>query len=50
MAEVISRSGKEVTVAVTVRLAGSLWEMKEAIQEGDQRGRLLRHGGGAEAL
>jgi hypothetical protein len=33
MAEVISRSGKEVTVSVTVRLAGSLWEMEEAIQE-----------------
>jgi hypothetical protein len=33
MAEVISRSGKEVTVAVTVRLAGSLWEMEEAIRE-----------------
>ena len=32
MAEVISRSGKEVKVAVTVRLAGSLWEMEEAIQ------------------
>jgi hypothetical protein len=33
MAEVISRSGKEVTMAVTVRLTGSLLEMEEAIQE-----------------
>jgi hypothetical protein len=33
MAEVISRSGKEVTVAVTVRLSGSLLEMEAAIQE-----------------
>ncbi|MFN2186485.1 MAG: hypothetical protein ACK2UU_21085 [Anaerolineae bacterium] len=33
MAEVISRSGKEVTVAVTVRLSGSLLEMEAAIRE-----------------
>jgi hypothetical protein len=33
MGEVISRSGKEVTEAVTVRLTGSLLEMEEAIQE-----------------
>jgi len=33
MAKVISRSGKEVTVAVTIRLTGSLLEMEEAIQE-----------------
>jgi len=33
MAKVISKAGKEVTVAVTIRLAGSLLEMEEAIQE-----------------
>jgi hypothetical protein len=31
--EVVSRAGNEVTVSVTVRLAGSLLEMEEAIQE-----------------
>jgi hypothetical protein len=31
--EVVSRSGNEVTVSVTVRLAGSLLEMEDAIQE-----------------
>jgi hypothetical protein len=33
MAEVISKSGQELTVAVTVRLTGSLLEMEAAIQE-----------------
>ena len=33
MVEVVSRSGNEVTVSVTVRLAGSLLEMEDAIQE-----------------
>ena len=31
--EVVSRSGNEVTVSVTVRLAGRLLEMEETIQE-----------------
>jgi len=33
MAQVLSPSGNEVTVAVTVRLEGSLLEMEAAIQE-----------------
>ena len=33
MAKVLSRSGNEVTVSVTVRLGGSLLEMEEAIRE-----------------
>ena len=33
MAKVLSRSGTAVTVAVTVRLEGSLLEMEGAIQE-----------------
>lgn len=33
MAQVLNRSGNEVTVAVTVRLEGSLLEMEAAIQE-----------------
>jgi hypothetical protein len=50
MAEVIRRSGNKVTVAVTVRLTGSLLEMEEAIQEATKRGGVLHHAGGAEAL
>jgi len=33
VAKILSRSGDEVTVAVTVRLGGSLLEMEAAIQE-----------------
>jgi hypothetical protein len=33
MAKVLSRSGKELTVSVTVRLEGTLLEMEEAIQQ-----------------
>jgi hypothetical protein len=33
VATVVKRSGEEVTVAVTVRLSGSLLEMEGAIQE-----------------
>jgi heptaprenylglyceryl phosphate synthase len=33
MATVVKRSGEEVTVAVTVRLSGSLLEMEAAILE-----------------
>jgi len=33
MTQVVSRSGDEVTIAVTVRLSGSLLEMEAAILE-----------------
>jgi hypothetical protein len=48
--QVVSRSGDELKIEVTLQLNGSLMEMEAAIAGSDQRRRALRNRRGAGAL